>query len=112
MNLEQLQQHVWDGLSVQKHVAGRRFINRLTRRAVRQWPVAVLQQCDAGQANVVGTYFTRTITRQARQEYGMGIILTLILGALVQELIKILVAWWIDHRSEMVAIVRECGHDD
>jgi hypothetical protein len=42
----------------------------------------------------------------------MGIILSLILGALVQEIIKLLVAWWIDHRSEMIAIVRECGHDD
>jgi hypothetical protein len=74
--------------------------------------VPVLAQCDAAQANVVGTYYTRTITRQARQEYGMGIILSLILGALVQEIIKLLVAWWIDNRSEMVAIVRECGHDD
>ena len=110
--LEPLQAHVWQRLSLQKHVAGRRIVDRITRRAVRQWPVPVLAQCDAAQANVVGTYYTRTITRQARQEYGMGIILSLILGALVQEIIKLLVAWWIDNRSEMVAIVRECGHDD
>jgi hypothetical protein len=109
--LEQLQQHVWDQLSVQKHVAGRRFVDRLTKRAVRQWPVPVLQQCDAAQADVVGTYFTRTITRQSRQEFGMGIILSLILGALVQEIIKLLVAWWIDNRSDMIVIVSRCSHD-
>jgi len=109
--LEQLQQRVWDQLSVQKHVAGRRFVDRLTKRAVRQWPVPVLQQCDAAQADVVGTYFTRTITRQTRQEYGMGIILSLILGALVQEIIKLLIAWWMDHPAEMVQIVGGCDHD-
>lgn len=112
MNLEQLQQHVWANLSVQKHVAGRRLIDRITKRAVRQWPVPVLMQCDAAQANVVATYYTRTIARQARQEFGMGIILTLVLGALVQEIIKLLVQWWVDHRNEMMAIVRECEHDD
>jgi len=110
--LEQLQAHVWNRLGIQKHAAGRRIVERITRRAVRQWPVPVLLQCDPAQANVVGTYYTRTITRQSRQEFGMGIILSLILGALVQEIIKLLVAWWIDHRSEMIAIVRECGHDD
>jgi hypothetical protein len=29
----------------------------------------------------------------------------------VQEIIKLLVAWWIDHRSEMIAIVSRCSHD-
>jgi hypothetical protein len=109
--LEQLQAHVWQRLSLQKHAAGRRMVDRITRRAVRQWPVPVLQQCDAAQADVVGTYFTRTITRQTRQEYGMGIILSLILGALVQEIIKLLIAWWMDHPAEMVQIVGGCNHD-
>jgi hypothetical protein len=110
--LEQLQAHVWEGLGIKKHAAGRRIVERITRRAVRQWPVPVLLQCDAAQANVVGTYYTRTITRQSRQEFGMGIILSLILGALVQEIIKLLVAWWIDNRSDMVAIVSRCSHDN
>ncbi len=109
--LEQLQAHVWNRLGIQKHAAGRRIVEQITRRAVRQWPVPVLMQCDAAQANVVGTYYTRTITRQSRQEFGMGIILSLILGALVQEIIKLLVAWWIDNRSDMVAIVGRCGND-
>ena len=112
MNLQQLTDHVWNRLTLQKHVAGRRLVDRITRRAIRQWPVSVLAQCDDAQAQVVGTYFTRTITRQARQEYGMGIILTLILGTLVQEIVKLLVQWWIDHRSEMVAIIQESKHDN
>ena len=110
--LEQLQAHVWNRLGIQKHAAGRRIVDRITRRAVRQWPVPVLLQCDAAQTNVVGTYYTRTITRQSRQEFGIGIIRSLILGALVQEIIKLLVAWWIDNRSDMVAIVSRCSHDN
>jgi len=112
MNLQQLTDHVWNRLTLQKHVAGRRLVDRITRRAIRQWPVAVLAQCDDAQAQVVGTYYTRTITRQARQEYGIGIILSLVLGALVQEIVKLLIQWWMDHRGEMRGMVRECGNDD
>jgi hypothetical protein len=42
----------------------------------------------------------------------MGIILSLVLGALVQEIVKLLIQWWMDHRGEMRGMVRECGNDD
>ena len=112
MNLEQLQDDVWSRMSVQKHVAGRRIVNRITKRAVRQFPAPVLQHCTAAEAQAVGVQYTRTIARQARQEYGMGIVLMLVLGAIVQEVVKILIQWWMDNRSEMLVVMRECGHDD
>jgi hypothetical protein len=45
----------------------------------------------------------------------MGIILTLVLGALVQEVVKILIRWWLErqeNQSSMRLLVRESRHHD
>ena len=115
MTLDDLQAHVWDRLpTLQRTVAGRRIVSRIVKSAVRGWPVPVLEQCDAGQTEIVAKHYTKTIERQARREYGMGIILTLVLGALVQEVVKIIVRWWLErneNRSEMRAMIREAMND-
>ena len=49
MNLDQLQTHVWEQLpTVPRTLGGRRIVNRIVRRAVKGWPIPVLEQCDAG----------------------------------------------------------------
>jgi hypothetical protein len=116
MTLADLQTHVWDRLpTLQRTAAGRRIVSRIVTSAVRGWPIPVLEQCDAGQTQIVAKHYTRTVERAARNEYGMGIILTLVLGALVQEVVKILVQWWLDrqeNRSQMRLLVREARHHD
>ena len=45
----------------------------------------------------------------------MGIILTLVLGALVQEVVKLLVQWWLarqENRTQMRLLAREARHHD
>jgi len=45
----------------------------------------------------------------------MGIILTLVLGALVQEVVKLLVQWWLDrqeNRTQMRLLMREARNHD
>ena len=115
MTLLDLQAHVWGRLpTLQRTVAGRRIVSRIVKSAVRGWPVPVLEQCDAGQTEIVGKHYTRTIEREARREYGMGIILSLVLGALVQEVVKILIRWWLErneNRSQMRLLIREAKHD-
>ena len=54
MTLDELQDGVWADLSPRKHLAGRRRVARIVQRAMRQWPVAVLNQCDEQQAQIVG----------------------------------------------------------
>mgnify|MGYP006277873887 CR=1 FL=1 len=116
MTLADIETHVWDRLpTLQRTVAGRRVVGRLVRRAVRTWPVPVLEQCDDAEAAVVGKHMAKSLERQARQEVGMGIILTLVLGALVQEVVKILVRWWLErqeNRTAMRLLVREARHHD
>ena len=116
MTLPELEAYAYGQLpTLQRTLAGKRLVGRIVRRAVASWPVPVLRQCDAAQSEIVGHHMAKSIERQVRQEYGMGIILTLVLGALVQELVKILIRWWLE-RSEnqmaMTALVRESRHHD
>lgn len=116
MTITELEQYAWDRVpTVQRTIAGRRIVGRIVRRAVASWPVPVLQQCDAAECDVVGHHMAKAIERQVRQQYGMGIILTLVLGALVQEVVKILIRWWLERQENQAAmrlLVRESRHYD
>jgi len=116
MTLDQLQSHVWEQLpTVPRTLGGRRIVNRIVRRAVKGWPIPVLEQCDAGETQVVAHHYTKTVERAVKHEYGMGIILTLVLSALVSEVVKILVRWWLErqeNREAMRTLASEIGHHD
>lgn len=116
MTLPELQAHVWDRLpTLQRTVAGRRIVSRIVASAVRGWPIPVLEQCDAGETQIVAKHYTKQVERVARREYGMGIILTLVLGALVQEVVKLLVQWWLarqENRTQMRLLMREARNHD
>lgn len=116
MTLTDLQSHVWDRLpTVPRTLGGRRIVNRIVTRAVRTWPIPVLEQCDAGETQVVAKHYTKSLERQARQEFGMGILLTLVLSALVSEVVKILVRWWLESRenkNDMRLLTIEARHHD
>ena len=116
MTLPELQAHVWDRLpTLQRTLAGRRIVSRIVTSAVRGWPIPVLEQCNADETHVVAQHYTKQVERVARREYGMGIILTLVLGALVQEVVKLLVQWWLDrqeNRTQMRLLAREARHHD
>jgi hypothetical protein len=116
MTIHELEAYVWDRLPrLQRTLAGRYIAGRVVRRAVKTWPVPVLEQCNAGEAEVVGVHLARSLERQARQEFGMGIILTLVLSALISEVVKILVRWWLErqeNQADMRTLVRESKHHD
>ena len=113
MTLSELQADTYAALPVvPRTLAGRFVVNRIVRRAVAGWPVPVLEQCDAAQTAVVGKYEARRVERQIKEEFGMGIILTLVLSALVSEVIKYLVKRWLENREEMRALVGQVRHHD
>jgi hypothetical protein len=116
MTIHELESYVWERLpKLQRTLAGRYIAGRVVRRAVKTWPVPVLEQCNAGEAEVVGVHLARSLERQARQEFGMGILLTLVLSALISEVVKILVRWWLErqeNQADMRTLVRESTHHD
>lgn len=106
MTLAELQSDTYASIpTIQRTLGGRLLVSRIVRRAVARWPVSVLSQCDAAETQIVARHYALAIERAMRREVGMGIILTLVLSALVSEIIKYLVQRWLDSRTEMMALI-------
>lgn len=103
MTRNELADYVYSELPWRLRIAGRDVVGRVVDDAVRLWPVPVLRQCDAGEAQVVGSFLARSLKRR-QQQYGMGIILTLVLSALISEAVKILLRWWLERRENREAM--------
>ena len=114
MTLTDLESHVWGQLASLQRVGGRRIASRVVRRAVAGWPIPVLDQCDDAEAAVVAKYYTRTVERSVRADMQMGFFTLLIFSALVQEIVKILVRWWMEkseNRNQMRLLSSEARND-
>ena len=96
---------VWASLPARKHLLGRARVGRIVERALKEWPVPVLVQCDAKQTDVVGKHFARRLERQER-EYGMGFLASIILAAIISEIVKRLVQRWLENRTAMMEAVK------
>jgi hypothetical protein len=96
MNLDQLEDHVWREMTdVKKHAVGRWRINRLTRRCVKRWP----------EGDEVTLPTIELIEADEHREVGMGIILTLILGSIIQEIVRILAQWYRENHKNKVLMM-------
>lgn len=102
---EDLDAYVWQQLSARKYAAGRPLVARLVRRAVRKWPHVALSQTRPGQYGIVTDEIARSIERSERQNFQMGVILTLLLGVLIQEVVKAILRWWLASASNRIQLV-------
>ena len=102
MTRDELDAYVWSQLSVRKHAAGRRVVSRIVADAVRDWPSAAMERSDRGEVQAFGSIYAKSLAR--RGNYGMGIILTLVLSALVSEVVKALIRWWLESRENRSAM--------
>ena len=105
MSHDDLDAYVWQQLSARKHLAGKPLVARLVRRAVRKWPHVALSQTQPGQYGIVTDEIAKSIERSERQNFQMGIILTLVLGVLVQEIVKAILRWWLESASNRIFLV-------
>lgn len=108
MTKAELEQHIWDSLPARKHVLGRARIDRIVGRTLRDWPIGVLRQCDAGEADVVAKYLARGIERRERAEVGVGFIASFILAAIVSEIVKIILRKWLESSEGRLAVTEAC----
>jgi len=103
--MDDLEAYVWADLPPMKYLAGRALVARLTRRLVQRWPSGVmLEASDEGRGMVMGE-LVRSVERSERQNYRMGIVLTLILSALLSEVVKAILAWWLRSASNRTQLV-------
>jgi hypothetical protein len=62
-----------------------------------------MTRADHGEAQAFGSIYARSMARR-QQQYGMGIILTLVLSALISEIVKTLIRWWLESRDNRQAM--------
>lgn len=105
MSVEDLEAYVWSDLPAMKFLAGRRLVARLTRRCAKRLPCGFLSEASAdGQQQVIED-ICRDVERIERANYQMGIVLTLILSALLSEIVKAILAWWLKSASNRALLV-------
>ena len=106
MSYAELQEHIWSQLSLRKRLAGRAACDRILRRAVRVLPTGMMSQSNPTEQNRLMRQTQSDIVRHERHNnVTMGILLTIILSALVSEIVKLLIAWW-RARSENQILLR------
>jgi hypothetical protein len=105
MSLEDLDAAVWSSLSARKHLAGKALVSRLVRRVVRKWPTVAISQARPEGYGVMLEQVATSIERSERQNVRMGILLSLVLGVLIQEIVKAILAWWLKTASNRIALV-------
>jgi len=111
MTRHELNDFVWESLSMRKHAFGRRVIDRIVTRCVRRWPVAVMRQCTQQESTGVMRHFAKTLEHEERRECQMGIIMTFILAAVIQEIVHALVQWWYFSSENRLAFARMAAYD-
>lgn len=105
MSLDDLSEEVWQQLSARKHLAGRVVVRRIVGRVVRKWPHAIFQHSSQEGQEIVMRELSRSVDRMERHNVQMGVLLTLILSALVSEIVKAIFAWWRKSASNRAILV-------
>lgn len=104
-NRSNLQQYLWDNLGARKHAVGRKFVDRATNRIIARWPFGQVQDDELPSRN--DPQFKRMadeVKREMRscegsdQTFGF-VIWTIILSAVISQLVKLLIEWWLKRRE-------------
>ena len=112
--MNELENYIWHGLPATKYIAGRRVVRRIVKRAAERFPSEIMASISMqGRARLL-EQMADNVEREERQQYGMGIILTLVLSALISEIVKALWAWWTASKSNRDQLLRwqQEPHDD
>lgn len=94
MSVTDLEEYVWSNMTAMRFLAGRRLVARLTRRCAKRLPCGVMAEANADGQQQVMSDICRDVERIERANYQMGVILTLILSALLTEIVKAIFQWW------------------
>lgn len=105
MSRSDVEEYVWRQLSPRRYVVGRAICNRLTRKAIRAW------DRDVPRLNAISS----RVEGEARNDIEMGLLATLVLAAIVGEIVHALWEWFRKSHANtclMYAYQRELPDDE
>jgi len=98
--IDDLKELVWERMGYRKHFAGREAMGDLVEVAVQEWPTAEMPHIASGTAaeiyrmDQLAASIKRHITLTHGHDKRFGFIWTIVLSALISEMIRLLLAWW------------------
>lgn len=119
-DIDDIQDMVWERMGLRKFAAGREGVNDLVAVAVQEWPAERLVGAKSGSTaellaiDQLKDAMKRHIQLTHGHEPRFGFIWTLLLGVLISEIVKILLAWWLNsdsNRQSILRIRRRWKHD-
>jgi hypothetical protein len=108
MNLDDLEEHVWRRLPMRKYMAGRTVVRDLTLLAVENWEGEYLGHATSEEGrDIVGMSITARVKRAHQLASGKdvpeyGVLWTLLLSAVVGQIVRLLIEWWMERSSHRV----------
>jgi len=98
---------VWRRLPASKFIAGRRRVLDLVPSAIDLWSDDMAQATDESHASF--TFMADSLRYTVRTRYAndrFGTILIIILSALIGELVRLLIQWWLSRDSHRTLFAR------
>lgn len=105
MSVADLEDYVWSNLPPLRWVAGRQLVARLTRRCARRFPGGVMSDASPEGRDMVLDEIRKAVERTERANYRMGFLLSLVLSALLGEIVRALFAWWLKSASNRTVLL-------
>lgn len=108
---QQLQKHIWNALPVRKHLAGKERVYDCIAVVVQEWPDDQFAQSDSSDRKAEGFVargLMQNVKRHLHLVYGeqeFGFIWTIILQALLWEIIKATLNWWREKKENRIAML-------
>lgn len=110
-SFKSFQDYIWSQLPVRKYLAGKERVYDCISVVVQEWPDEQFAMSDADDRkseNIVVRDLMKSVKRHLHFAYGeqeFGFIWTIILQALLWELIKVMLAWWRSKKDNRMAIL-------
>jgi len=107
-NKAQLQEYLWGRLGARKHGVGRPFVDNAVTRLIAHWPfVEPTESLPKATAPEFGR-LSSTVSEEMRG-YGnyrrkYGFVWAIVLSAVVSQLVKLLIEWWLERRENRTAM--------
>lgn len=100
MTVEEFQDEMWERMGPRKYVAGKEAIYDLISVAVQEWPTEDLVHVKSGSGGEM--YHTDNLKKAMRRQIILShgeskqfsFIWTLMLSAIINEVVKVILAWW------------------
>jgi hypothetical protein len=111
VTLEELQTWVWRELPLRKRIVGKKVVDDLVQLTIETWPAELMNHAaDGEQREIVAMEVERSVRRLHQacttiDATSYGVLWTFVLQALVSLVVRLILEWWMERRSNRALMV-------